>query len=1108
MKEVMGLRGIAVFLSLSAVLIFSCSEKKPGENNNSEPGNIRPDSYGNSSRTILFFDFEDGELGGWTIRKIGKDRNEMLFAEITEATRYNNSDKVLHFGPAEGKKSGEIVYILEENGIENFPVIRDIQMAWAWNVSGIKDMNGVWFFLGMTDKRNGKSFRVRAVNHTKYMHDCIETYDPPRCWCFNSRPVYDFVWRRYGPFKEGDIVVNKIGLATYSAENIDAWADNIWVGHGSPPEYVNTISDSSRINVDNESEMTGFSYAYIDHDDIPDRVEVYRERADIFINPHLDESPGGGKGTVRNVRVTPDMSIKLGSQRGDAVVTPADLNGDGHPDLIFQFDDLFGNVCFINDYLKGSFRKFKGGALNCPGEHGSGTAVADIDGDTDIDIFMFNGFRRRGNYGGVRMFRNEGGLKFTDWTEESYLLSEGSFGGLFADFNNDGFSDLLINYKPLTSGFSRAMINFNDGTGRFKPSLEALKDPGPIHFNICAACDFDNDADLDIYCGSDFIRGSRAIPSSMIFRNNGDGTFNDATDSSGAGCRAENSGVVTGDFNLDGFVDIYLINGKGSESILYLNRGDGTFRETERFTFLMFKGAARVAAALDFDLDGDLDLVMLKTEGGRLIIRENIGDPDNFLQVRLRGEGKNRFGIGGKVYVYQAGYLNDPKHLIGYREITRNACRETKRPPVAHFGLGDHELVDLKAVFPPAGDGDQAVKTIENVKKGNFLNICRSESFFGKVFCGHRADSLRDNFIYYLFRIPLWFFILLVFSVVLSAGLWIRGAFEGAAHSLSGITAVFAAVIFVVPLIYRSPAAGMAVITAAVVIIIFIYRLEEFFRGIFMSSSRRSKLEELLFDDLSQAIHTEKKFSFLGDMARKDSELDNEQIRKDFRSLDNMTSVMRMISPADSDWRVIRKEIGKMREIGGRLILGGKEKSSASADLKIFKSSLERLNSMLEDYRLKLRMKYSIRFIEEWNALKGEYEAKLKEEGIELEEDFPDDIDRRSAHLLGDEFRHIFKNMFENSIYALRDLPEKKITVSGRYEVDYLVLRWRDTGKGLPPGMEDDIFISPVRSNKPGGMGEGCYQSGRILARRGGRIRAENTPEGSGADFIMKIVVF
>ncbi|MDZ7860765.1 MAG: FG-GAP-like repeat-containing protein [Candidatus Krumholzibacteriota bacterium] len=1108
MKEVKGLRGAAVFLSLSAFLIFSCSDQKPVENNHSAPENIPPSSSGDSSRTILFFDFEDKERGHWTIQTPGKDRKDLLFTEIVEATKYNNSEKILHFGPVKGESSGEMIFVFEENGIENFPLTRDIQMAWAWNVSRVEDMNGVWIFLSMLDTRTGKSFRVRAANHTKYMHDCMETYDPPRCWCFNSRSVYDFVWRRYGPFKKGDIIVNKIGMAAYGAESIDAWVDNIWVGHGPPPEYVNTISDSSRINVEAESKMTGFSYAYIDHDDIPDRVEVYRERADIFINPHSDESSGGGEGRISNVRVTPDMSIKLGSQRGDAVVTPADLNGDGHSDLLFQFDDLYGNVCFINDYLKGSFREFDGGALNCPGEHGSGTAAADMDGDTDLDIFMFNGFRRRGNFGGVRVFRNEGGLKFTDWTEKSYLLSEGSFGGVFADFNNDGFSDLLINYKPVVSGRRRGMINFNDGTGRFKPSLEALKDPGPTHFNVCATGDFDNDADLDIYCASDFIAGSSAVPSTMMFRNNGDGTFHDVTDSSGAGCRAENSGVVTGDFNLDGFVDIYLINGKGSESILYLNNGDGTFSETERFTFLMFKGAARAAAALDFDLDGDLDLVMLTSEGGRLSIRENIGDPDNFLEVRLRGEGKNRFGIGGKVYIYQAGHLDNRKHLIGYREITQNACRETKRPPVAHFGLGAHELVDLKVVFPPAGGGDQVVKTIENVKKGSFLNICQSESFFGKVFCGHRADQIRDNFVYYLFRIPLWFFSLLVFSVVLAAGVWIRDAVGAANKRLARITAVIAAGILAVLLVYRSFAVGIAVIITAVAIIIFIYRLEEFFRGFFMSSSRRSKLEELLFDDLSQAIHTEKKFSFLGDMARKDSELDYEQIRKDFKSLDNMTSAMRMISPADSDWRVIRKEIEKIKEISGRLISDGKEKSPASPDLRIFKNSLERLNSMLEDYRLKLRMKYSIKFMDEWNALKGEYRTQLKEEQIELEEEFPDDIGRRSAHLLHDEFRHIFKNMFENSIHALRDVPEKKITVSGRYEVDYLVLRWRDSGEGLPPGMEDDIFISPVRSNKPGGMGEGCYQSGRILARRGGRIRAENTPGGSGTDFIMKIVVF
>ncbi|MBD3179638.1 MAG: hypothetical protein GF417_08505 [Candidatus Latescibacteria bacterium] len=1112
MKEETGFTVIVIILCLMAVFLCACGgtggERK--EDPAEEP--VLKGSPEDSSRTIIYMDFENGEMEGWSVRRLDSGRNRGLFMEVVPATEYNHSAKVLYYTPPEGRSGGEMLFDFRENGIDPFPLARETQMAWSWNVSRRERMNGAWFYLGLVDTREDRYFLVRAANAVEYMHDCIVTYDPPRCWCHHSQPVYDFVWKRYGPFKKGDIIVKQIGLAVYRGEGVEVWIDNIWVGQGEPPEYVNTISDSARINVNEESRVTEFSYAFINHDRIPDRVEVYRERADIFINPHLDESPGLTEGRVRNVRITPDITLKLGEQRGDAAVTPADLDGDGHADLLFQFDDLHGNICFRNDYLKGSFKEVRVGALYCPGEHGSGTAVADIDGDTDLDIFMYNGFRRHGNFGGVRMFRNERRFQFTDWTEESYLLSEGSFGGIFAGLNNDPFVDLFINYKPHDSG--REMVNLNNGTGRFNPSAVDMNAYDSTHYNVCTAADFDNDGDLDIYCIADFVNGSKAIPRCMMLRNEGGGNFADVTAASGTGYRGRSGGVVAGDFNLDGLVDIYLVssidscirNRCNSESVLYLNQGNFRFQRTERYSYLKIKEQVRGLAALDFDLDGDLDIVALTAEDERLLVRENIGIPDNFLEVRLRGKGGNRAALGGKVYIYEAGHLNEKERLLGCREISLEGCRETKVPPVAHFGLGTQGKVDLKVIFPPENGREAVVKTSRNVEKGSFLDICQSESFPGRIFCGHHMDYIRSSFIYSIFRFPLWLFSFLTFSALVSAGVWIREVSGAAWRSAGRMAVLILALTLSVLLLYRAPSAGALVIVAAAVITMFSYRVEGVLRKVIISDSRKDKLEELLFDDLSQAIHTEKKFSFLGELARPDTKLNSEQIQKDFRALDNIVSAMRMISPADPGWRIIRDEIEEIRLVGRRL-LGREKRDTGSPDMRIFRHSLQRLNSMLEDYRWKLRTKYSVNFLDEWEELKREYREQMKEEGIDLVEEFNDDISGRSAHLLPEEFRHIFKNLFDNSIYALRDSPQKRIMVNGWLEADLLVLQWRDTGPGLPAGMEDEIFVTPVSSGKPGGMGEGCYQSRRIMNRRGGRIRAEATSGGSGVEIIMKIVL-
>jgi len=1104
-----GLRGIAILLSLLGGIIISCSPAEMEQDRPAAGVGHRTKNYSDSSVTRLFLDFEDGGVEKWHPRNPNLVSKRGLSMEVVPATQYNRSGKVLHFSTQEGSGAGGARFILEENGVEPIPLTQDTHLAWAWNVSRDEDMNGVWITLNILDNRTGRDFMFRAVNHIRYMHDCVVTHDPARCWCYHSEPVYDFIWRRWGPFGKGDLIIESIGLAMARAEGVEAWIDNIWVGHGEPPDYVNNISDSSKVDVDKESRMTGFSYAYINHDNIPDRVEAYRERADIFINPHRSEH-SADLGTVRNVRIEPDIILEFREQRWDAVVTPADLDGDGHPDLLFQFDDLKGNICYRNDYLKGSFREVAVGALLCPGEHGSGTAVGDMDGDTDLDVFMFNGFRKRGGFGGVRMFRNEGDFNFTDWTKESYLNSMGSFGGIFADFNNDGYRDLFISYKPMRwGGSNRPFINFNDGTGRFAPSLDAMKDPVGVHFNICSAADFDNDGDLDIYCISDFkFNFPDSLSPSMMFRNDGDGTFTDITESSGAGYLGQSSGLVTGDFNLDGLVDIYVVNIEDRRSALYLNRGKMKFRRTERFTSLMCKEMVRALVALDFDLDGDLDLVMLTARDSRLLIRENTGNPDNFIQVRLRGKGANRSGLGGKVYLYEAGHLNQQEHLLGYREVTLDGCRETKSVPVAHFGLGRKERADLKVVFPPSGDEPPAVLTRENVRKGSFITVCQQEGVLDRILCTHRADHLRDSLVFHLFRIPLWLLASLIFLAVVSSGVWIRDSVETGTNRI-GRKAVFVLTVALsLLLIYRSTTAGLLLLITAGLIVIFSYRLEGVFRGLYISSARREKMEEILFDDLSQAIHTEKKFAFLSDIARTDSEMEKDQIEDDFRSLDKMVSVMRMISPADHDWRIIRKEIGKIRKMAEHLIREGPEKISTRAERRVFRNTLDRLNSMLEDYRIKLRKKYSVNFLDEWEELKEEYRQKLIEKRVELLENFPDDISERSVHLLPEEFRHIFKNMFDNSIYAVEKVPVRIIDVEARYEVDFLVLRWQDTGPGLPRGIEEEIFVSPVRSDRPGGMGEGSYQSGKIMNRRGGRIRPDRTPDSTGASFVIKLVVF
>ena len=267
-----------------------------------------------------------------------------------------------------------------------------------------------------------------------------------------------------------------------------------------------------------------------------------------------------------------------------------------------------------------------------PEINGSGGAWLDVDNDGDLDLYLIQSgqwSRETSDAKPNRLFRNDVGI-FTDITAYAGAGDLGyGMGCCVADVDNDGDTDVYItNVGP-------NVLLINDGTARFVDrSTEAgVADPG--FGESCSFIDHDRDGDLDLYV-TNYVHwtasardkechdmgGLRdycsplsydAPAGDVLYRNRGDGTFEDVTQSSRVSAEVGTGlGVVCGDLNDDGWPDLYVANDK-MPNTLWINQRDGTYRNeaSTAAVAVNLEGVAEASMGIDLadvDDDGDLDI--------------------------------------------------------------------------------------------------------------------------------------------------------------------------------------------------------------------------------------------------------------------------------------------------------------------------------------------------------------------------------------------------------------------------------------------------------------------------------------------------------------------
>ena len=428
-----------------------------------------------------------------------------------------------------------------------------------------------------------------------------------------------------------------------------------------------------------------------------------------------------------------------------------DYDNDGFDDLFVTY---FGHNVLYHNNGDGTFTDVseQAGVAGSENRWGAGCCFLDYDRDGFLDLFVANYVNfdpahapkpgqaayclyndipvpcgPLGFAGGTNiLYRNRGNGTFVDVSEESGIArprgpssmvfvsrnwqASGSYGmgAAAADFDNDGWPDI---YVACDSAPSLLYRNNHDRTFReiAVPAGCALDENGVSLSGMGVAVgDFDGDGWLDI------ARTNFSEQVTTLYRNYGNGAFEDASIKAGLAINRKYLGFGVGffDFDNDGWKDLFLANGHvysqiadrklhlsyKEPKVLYRNRGNGRFEDVSAKTgpAIRAENLGRGCAFGDFDNDGDVDVIVNNLDGPPSLLRNDGGNRNNWIMIKCVGTRSNRSAIGTRVKVTSSGHSQIDEVTSGSSYYSQNDFR-------LHFGLGHASKADSVELIWPSG---------------------------------------------------------------------------------------------------------------------------------------------------------------------------------------------------------------------------------------------------------------------------------------------------------------------------------------------------------------------------------------------------------------------
>jgi hypothetical protein len=426
-------------------------------------------------------------------------------------------------------------------------------------------------------------------------------------------------------------------------------------------------------------------------------------------------------------------------------VAVGDYNHDG-------FDDLYVTCLGPNHLFKnngnGTFTNVTQKAGVSDPRWSTGAAFVDYDNDGKLDLFVSNyvgfdinhlpefGVGRNCVFKGVpvqcgprglpgagdSLYRNNGDGTFSDVSKKAGVSDANGYYGLGvigSDFDEDGFVDIFVANDSTPNFFYH-----NNGDGTFKEiafiSGTAVNEGGSEQGCMGVTLgDYDHDGKLDLFI-TNF-----DDEYNILYHNDGRNSFSDVSFKAKV---AQISLPYVGwgtkffDYDNDGWVDLFVANGhvypqRGQyrqRQLLHHNNKDGTFSEVagQMGETLMEERVGRGAAFGDIDNDGDVDVVVNDLDGSPQLLRNDGGNRNNSVLIKVVGVRSNRDGIGARVKVVSGNLVQIDAVRSGGSYLSQNDLR-------LHFGLEKQIKIDLVEVRWPSG----VIDRVGNLNTNKLLTI-------------------------------------------------------------------------------------------------------------------------------------------------------------------------------------------------------------------------------------------------------------------------------------------------------------------------------------------------------------------------------------------------